>query len=217
MACAQKRAKFGLADYLMPTIAEIPTIEVTLFEDAPTPLNPLGVKGAGEAGISAAGAAIAAAVDDAIHERLLLAAVDLDHRAVNKMRQIRSEVGDKAGDLLAFDNALQRNAARGKCISLLARDFHVAGHRIDETGPALGTDWPGIDRHKADIVLAVLRSERERQVLPGSICRAWRDLPIGRFDPVIANQVDDAAAPLLLHDRQHVLQATHITHEFELQ
>ena len=55
-----------LADYLMPTIAEIPTIEVTLFEDAPTPLNPLGVKGAGEAGISATGAAIAAAVDDAL-------------------------------------------------------------------------------------------------------------------------------------------------------
>jgi carbon-monoxide dehydrogenase large subunit len=55
-----------LADYLMPTIAEIPTNEVSLFEDAPTPLNPLGVKGAGEAGIAAAGAAIAAAVDDAL-------------------------------------------------------------------------------------------------------------------------------------------------------
>jgi len=55
-----------LADYLMPTIAEIPAIEVALFEDAPTPLNPLGVKGAGEAGISAVGAAIAAAVDDAL-------------------------------------------------------------------------------------------------------------------------------------------------------
>ena len=55
-----------LADYLMPTIAEIPAIEVALFEDAPTPLNPLGVKGAGEAGINAAGAAIAAAIDQAI-------------------------------------------------------------------------------------------------------------------------------------------------------
>ena len=54
------------ADYLMPTLAEIPTIEVALFEDAPTPLNPLGVKGAGEAGISAVGAAIASAVDDAL-------------------------------------------------------------------------------------------------------------------------------------------------------
>ena len=55
-----------LADYLMPSIAEIPAIEVSLFEDAPTPLNPLGVKGAGEAGIAAAGAAIAGAVDDAL-------------------------------------------------------------------------------------------------------------------------------------------------------
>ena len=55
-----------LADYLMPTIAEIPNIEVILFEDAPTPLNPLGVKGVGEAGISGAGAVIAAAVDDAL-------------------------------------------------------------------------------------------------------------------------------------------------------
>ncbi len=55
-----------LADYLMPTMAEVPPIEVAIFEDAPTPLNPLGVKGAGEAGTSAVGAAIAAAVDDAL-------------------------------------------------------------------------------------------------------------------------------------------------------
>jgi CO/xanthine dehydrogenase Mo-binding subunit len=55
-----------LADYLMPTIAEIPDIEVIVFEDAPTPLNPLGIKGVGEAGISGAGAVIAAAVDDAL-------------------------------------------------------------------------------------------------------------------------------------------------------
>jgi aerobic carbon-monoxide dehydrogenase large subunit len=55
-----------LADYLMPTAAEIPPIDVQLFEEAPTPQNPLGVKGAGEAGIAAVGAAVAAAVDDAI-------------------------------------------------------------------------------------------------------------------------------------------------------
>jgi len=55
-----------LADYLMPSMAEVPPIEVAVFEDAPTPLNPLGVKGAGEAGISAVGAAIASAVDDAL-------------------------------------------------------------------------------------------------------------------------------------------------------
>ncbi|MBX6742943.1 MAG: xanthine dehydrogenase family protein molybdopterin-binding subunit [Acetobacteraceae bacterium] len=55
-----------LADYLMPTLAEIPPVEVLLAEDAPSPLNPLGVKGAGEGGITAAGAAIASAIDAAL-------------------------------------------------------------------------------------------------------------------------------------------------------
>jgi CO/xanthine dehydrogenase Mo-binding subunit len=54
------------ADYLIPTAAEIPPIEVLISEDAPSPLNGLGVKGAGEAGINAVGAAIAAAIDDAL-------------------------------------------------------------------------------------------------------------------------------------------------------
>ena len=55
-----------LADYLMPTVREIPTVEVIISEDAPSPLNPMGLKGAGEGGINAVGAAIAAAIDDAI-------------------------------------------------------------------------------------------------------------------------------------------------------
>src|SRR5262249_15286469 len=56
-----------LADYLMPTIAEMPrVIDMLVTEDAPSLLNPLGVKGAGEAGSNAIGAAIAAAIDDAI-------------------------------------------------------------------------------------------------------------------------------------------------------
>ncbi|MGV7030872.1 xanthine dehydrogenase family protein molybdopterin-binding subunit [Methylobacterium symbioticum] len=56
----------SFADYLMPTSREAPPIEVLLREDAPSPLNPLGVKGAGEGGLTAAGAAIASAVDDAL-------------------------------------------------------------------------------------------------------------------------------------------------------
>jgi len=46
----------------------VPEVEVLLREDAPSPLNPLGVKGAGEAGINAAGAALAAAIDAAIQK-----------------------------------------------------------------------------------------------------------------------------------------------------
>jgi CO/xanthine dehydrogenase Mo-binding subunit len=54
------------ADYLMPTAREIPPMDVVIAEDAPSPLNSLGLKGAGEAGVNAVGAAIAAAIDDAI-------------------------------------------------------------------------------------------------------------------------------------------------------
>jgi carbon-monoxide dehydrogenase large subunit/6-hydroxypseudooxynicotine dehydrogenase subunit gamma len=53
-------------DYLMPTAAEIPPIDVLVTQQAPAPGNPLGVMGAGEGGISAAGAAVAGAVRDAL-------------------------------------------------------------------------------------------------------------------------------------------------------
>jgi len=56
----------NFADYLMPTAREIPPVEVLITEDAPSPLNPLGLKGAGEGGVNPVGAAIAAAIDDAI-------------------------------------------------------------------------------------------------------------------------------------------------------
>jgi carbon-monoxide dehydrogenase large subunit/6-hydroxypseudooxynicotine dehydrogenase subunit gamma len=53
-------------DYLLPTAAEAPAVDVLLTEDAPTPRNPLGAKGAGEGGTAAVGAAIANAVADAL-------------------------------------------------------------------------------------------------------------------------------------------------------
>jgi carbon-monoxide dehydrogenase large subunit/6-hydroxypseudooxynicotine dehydrogenase subunit gamma len=54
------------ADYLMPTAGDMPHVDVLLTEDAPSPLNPLGIKGGGESGISPVGAVIASAIDDAI-------------------------------------------------------------------------------------------------------------------------------------------------------
>ncbi|MYZ47548.1 xanthine dehydrogenase family protein molybdopterin-binding subunit [Propylenella binzhouense] len=54
------------ADYLIPTASEVPEVEILLTEDAPSPCNPLGIKGAGESGIAAVGAVIASAVDEAI-------------------------------------------------------------------------------------------------------------------------------------------------------
>jgi carbon-monoxide dehydrogenase large subunit len=52
-------------DYLIPTLADVPDIELVFMETL-SPLNPLGVKGAGQAGTLPAPAAIAAAIDDAL-------------------------------------------------------------------------------------------------------------------------------------------------------
>jgi CO/xanthine dehydrogenase Mo-binding subunit len=54
-------------DYLLPTAAEIPPITVDHVE-TPSPLNPLGVKGAGEAGVIPVPALFASAIDDALSE-----------------------------------------------------------------------------------------------------------------------------------------------------
>jgi carbon-monoxide dehydrogenase large subunit len=49
----------------LPGLRDVPPVDVLLTQDAPSPRNPLGLKGAGEGGVNAAGAAIAAAIDDA--------------------------------------------------------------------------------------------------------------------------------------------------------
>jgi carbon-monoxide dehydrogenase large subunit len=54
-------------DYLLPTALDVPRI-VTGHRETPSPLNPLGVKGAGEAGAIPVGALFAQAVEDALAE-----------------------------------------------------------------------------------------------------------------------------------------------------
>jgi len=54
-------------DYLLPTSMEMPEdLSIRILEETPSPLNPLGVKGAGEGGTAGAGGAIANAVADAL-------------------------------------------------------------------------------------------------------------------------------------------------------
>ncbi len=52
-------------DYCIPTAMEVPSIE-TVHLETPSPHNPLGIKGAGEAGVIPVPALIAEAVDDAL-------------------------------------------------------------------------------------------------------------------------------------------------------
>ena len=51
-------------DFLMPYATEVPRIETAHLE-TPSPLNPLGIKGAGEAGVIPVSAVIASAIEDA--------------------------------------------------------------------------------------------------------------------------------------------------------
>ncbi len=62
-------------DFLMPYVSEVPErIEIDHLE-TPSPLNPLGIKGAGEAGVIPGAAAIASAIEDA--EGIVIAAMPI--------------------------------------------------------------------------------------------------------------------------------------------
>jgi carbon-monoxide dehydrogenase large subunit len=56
----------SLADYLIPTASDFPNIRAIVLENHPSPINPLGAKGAGEGGIIAAGGVMANAVANAL-------------------------------------------------------------------------------------------------------------------------------------------------------
>ena len=56
----------SLADYLIPTASDFPNIRAIMLEQHPSPINPLGAKGAGEGGIIAAGGVMANAVANAL-------------------------------------------------------------------------------------------------------------------------------------------------------
>ena len=56
----------SLADYLMPTASDFPSIRAIALEEKPSPNNPLGAKGAGEGGVIPVGGVIANAVAAAL-------------------------------------------------------------------------------------------------------------------------------------------------------
>jgi aerobic carbon-monoxide dehydrogenase large subunit len=56
----------SLADYLIPTASDFPHIRSIVLENHPSPINPLGAKGAGEGGIIAAGGVMANAIANAL-------------------------------------------------------------------------------------------------------------------------------------------------------
>jgi carbon-monoxide dehydrogenase large subunit len=56
----------SLMDYLLPTASDFPNLRSVATDDKPSPINPLGAKGAGEGGMIAAGGVMANAVANAL-------------------------------------------------------------------------------------------------------------------------------------------------------
>jgi carbon-monoxide dehydrogenase large subunit len=54
-------------EYLLPLATEMPHIDL-VHQDTPSPLNPLGLKGAGEGGTIPAAAAVVAAIENALEQ-----------------------------------------------------------------------------------------------------------------------------------------------------
>jgi CO/xanthine dehydrogenase Mo-binding subunit len=85
----------SFVDYLLPSAAEVPSIGALLTEDAPTPGNPLGAKGIGEAGLIGMGAAIGNAIADALGRPGAVLELPIPPE---RMRGLLSKGGDDGGN-----------------------------------------------------------------------------------------------------------------------
>ncbi len=132
-------------DYRMPTAAEIPPIDVLVSQQAPAPGNPLGVRGAGEGGITAAGAVLASAVRDALGWTESIRALPLTPARVKIMAEsFPSGAGKIAKHGLSTDNGT--NYGRGR------RDMRAAS-MIQPATPRAGSSYVS----KTDMVAALIR------------------------------------------------------------
>src|SRR5690606_21537694 len=80
-------------DFLMAYASEVPKIEIAHLE-TPSPLNPLGIKGAGEAGVIPGHAVLAAAIEDA--EGFRIDAMPISPAQLWELRR-RHEAGEVPG------------------------------------------------------------------------------------------------------------------------
>ena len=84
----------------MPYVTEIPQAELGQLilghQETPSPLNPLGIKGAGEAGVIPVSAVLASAVEDAVG--VPITAMPLDPSTLFELRRLHA-----AGSSLAVD------------------------------------------------------------------------------------------------------------------
>src|SRR3954453_5126427 len=81
-----------------------------------------------------------------VHERLALAAVDRDVRAVEERRPRGGGEGDEVGALLRRADPPERDRRDRELVGGLLVATLVAGEGLLEAVPAVGVDRPGVDR-----------------------------------------------------------------------
>ncbi len=84
-------------DFLIPYATEVPRIEIDHLE-TPSPLNPLGIKGAGEAGVIPGMAVLAAAIEDA--EGIPITRMPISPSELFHLRQHHADQGPPRPNLL---------------------------------------------------------------------------------------------------------------------
>ena len=83
-------------DYAMPHAADVPPMTVSLHE-VPARSNPIGVKGAGESGVTGSLPAIANAVADALAQAGVMHAIDMPFTAETVWRALQGRQGPQQG------------------------------------------------------------------------------------------------------------------------
>ena len=86
-------------DFLMPYASEVPDVDID-HQQTPSPLNPLGIKGAGEAGVIPGTAAIASAIEDAVGRRIAsmpISPTELYDLVRNPDSELTATAGRRAG------------------------------------------------------------------------------------------------------------------------
>jgi aerobic carbon-monoxide dehydrogenase large subunit len=85
-------------DYLLPTAVEVPHVDVELTEEAPSPHNPLKIKGAGEGGTVGVSAALTGAVADALGLSSELRELPLTPERIFQLSRLAPAAQPAAGD-----------------------------------------------------------------------------------------------------------------------
>jgi len=80
-------------DFLMPYVTEVPESIDIDHQETPSPLNPLGIKGAGEAGVIPSAAVFAAAIEDA--EGIPITAMPISPSELFELRRLHAAKEDR--------------------------------------------------------------------------------------------------------------------------